>query len=584
MIQKLFNHILATCLLFGSLYLPAYAATANKTPGTKPASVLKKPPETNYLEGDTCLEQGKIACARLALAGIPATSVYAKLLQGSIALREKQTDKALLLLLPLQTEADLIPQAKTRLHLQLAAAFEILEDTAQAMLHLMQAETVMTASDLKDRSAGVNSIHEKIWGLLSKLQQTELVELRGNHTDNTFQGWIDLRLAAKNQNPESTIAGWSALYPDHPAQAFAKNLASASAEAADTQSALASAGSIALIMPLSDETYSAKADAFQQGLQTALAKQGLHNALKTYPTTEKPYDMDASRTLAQSEGNTYFVMLNFDMRKISDNRIAQPAANRTLHIGHTLDDEAQHISRFVLRSGMQHITIITIEDTGSKALAERFEAAWNKLTSLENSNSTITSITLPTNVSATDNRLLELKSQLNQKMPDMVVLAMQAPEARLVRPHIPISTPVMIFSIAHESSKDAASYPLLNTARVFEMPYLLEADQASEQDNLSRDNETQDNLIQDNETKDYQTQGNETKGNETKASTLNSNELKRWFALGADGLQLLIASENMNEREITISGLSGTLTILPSGLIKRELPLAIVTESGITPE
>lgn len=574
MIQKLFNHILATCLLFGSLYLPAHAAAANKTPETKSSSVFKKSPETNYLEGDTCLEQGKIACTRLALAGIPATSVYAKLLQGSIAMREKQTDKALLLLLPLQTEADLIPQAKTRLHLQLAAAFEILEDTAQAMLHLMQAETVMTASDLKDRSAGVNSIHEKIWGLLSKLQQTELVELRGNHTDNTFQGWIDLRLAAKNQNTESTIAGWSALYPDHPAQAFAKNLASASAEAADTQSALASAGSIALIMPLSDETYSAKADAFQQGLRTALAKQGLHNALKTYPTTEKPYDMDAARTLAQSEGNTYFVMLNFDMRKIADNRIAQPAANHTLHIGHTLDDEAQQISRFVLRSGMQHITIITTEDTGSKALAARFEAAWNKLTSLENSNSTITSITLPANVSATDNRLLELKSQLNQKMPDMVVLAMQAPEARLVRPHIPISTPVMIFSIAHESSKDAASYPLLNTARVFEMPYLLEADQASEQNNL----------IQDNETQDYQTQGNETEGNETKASTLNSNELKRWFALGADGLQLLIASEHMNEREITISGLSGTLTILPSGLIKRELPLAIVTESGITPE
>lgn len=574
MIQKLFNHILATCLLFGSLYLPAHAATANKTPETKPASILKKLPETNYLEGDTCLQQGNVACARLALAGIPGTSAYAKLLQGSIALHEKQTDKALLLLLPLQTEADLIAQAKTRLHLQLAAAFETLEDTAQAIPHLIQAETVMTASDLKDRSAGINSVHEKIWGLLSHLEQTELVELRGNHTDNTFQGWIDLRLAAKNQNPESTIAGWNALYPDHPAQAFAKNLASASSEQTDSQSALSSAGSIALIMPLSDETYSAKADAFQQGLQAALAKLGLHNALKTYPTTEKPYEMDAARTLAQNEGNAYFIMPNFNTGKIADNRIAQSGSHHTLHIGHTLDDESQHIARFAIGNVMQKITIITTGNASSKAMAERFETVWNKLTSHENSNGTITRITLPANVSAPDSSLLALKSQLNEKMPDMVLLAMQASEARLVRPHIPISTPVMIFSVAHESPKDAASYPPLNAARVFEMPYLLESDQASEQNNLSQDNLSQ----------DYQTQGNQTEGNETKASTLNSNELKRWFALGADSLLLLIASEHMNEREITISGLSGTLTILPSGLIKRELPLAIVTESVIAPE
>ncbi len=579
MIQKLFNHILATCLLFGSLYLPAHAATANKTPETKPASVLKKPPESHYLEGDTCLNQGNTPCARLALAGIPGTSVYAKLLQGSIALHEKQTDKALLLLLPLQTETELIPQAKTRLHMQIAAAFEMLEDSSQAILHLIQAETLMSLSDLKDRSAGISSIHEKIWGILSKLEQTELVELRGNHTDNIFQGWIDLRLAAKNQNSESAIAGWCALYPDHPAQAVAKNLATANSEQTDSQSALLSAGSIAMIMPLSDETYSARADAFQQGLQTALAKHELHNALKAYPTTEKPYDMDAARALAQSEGNTYFVILNFDMRKIADNRIAQSDTNRTLHIGHTLDDEALHISRFALRSGMQNITIITGEDTGSKAMAARFEAAWNKLTPHENNNGTITSITLPPNISAADKRLLDLKSQLNEKMPDMVLLAMQAAEARQVRPLIPISTPVMIFSIAHESAKEMASYPPLNAARVFEMPYLLQTDQASDQNNLSRDNETQNNEPQDNKTHDYETQGNE-----TKASTLDSNEMKRWFALGVDSLQLLIASEHMNEREITVSGLSGTLTILPSGLIKRELPLAFVTDSGIAPE
>ncbi len=559
MIQKLFNHILATCLLFGSLYLPAYAGTANKTPAAAPNAALKKSPEARYLEGNTCLKQSNIQCARLALAGIPSSSAYAKLLQGNIALYEKQTDKALLLLLPLQTETELIPRAKAALHLQLAAAFETLEDTAQAMLHLLEAETVMTASNLKDLAADINGVHQKIWTLLSKLEQPELIELRGNNTDNTFQGWIDLRLAAKNQNPGGSIAGWSALYPDHPAQAFAKNLSASNAEQSDSQSALASAGSIALIMPLSVEAYSAKADAFQRGLQAALTEHGLHNEIKTYPSTANPLDIDAAHTLAKSEGHAYFILPNFDIGKIADNRIAQSAESRTLHIGHTLDDESQHIVRFALSSGMQKITVITSDNAASKAMAARFEAAWNKLTKHENSHVMINSITLPANISNADSKLLELESQLAEKMsdgkmPDMVLLAMQAHEARLTRPHIPIGIPVMTFSSAHETINDTSSYQALNAVRLFEMPYLLEADQTNDLDHATKD------------------------------SAPNSKELKRWFALGSDSLQLLIADEHMQEDAITVNGLSGTLTILPSGLIKRELPLAILTDSGISPE
>ena len=554
MTQKLFNHILATCLLFGSLYLPAHAGTANKTPAAAPIAALKKPPEARYLEGDTCLKQDNIQCARLALAGISSGSAYAKLLQGRIALHEQQTDKALLLLLPLQTETALIPQAKAALHLQLAATFAALEDTAQAMLHLIEAESIMTASNLKELAADINGVHEKIWALLSKLEQSELIELRGNNTDNTFQGWIDLRLAAKNQNPDSSIAGWSALYPDHPAQAFANNLSVTNAEPSDSQSALASTGSIALIMPLSVEAYSAMADAFQRGLQTALTEHGLHNEIKTYPSTANPLDIDAAHTLAKSEGNAYFIMPNFDTGKIADNRIAQSAESRTLHIGHTLDDESQHIVRFALSSGMQKITVITHDNTVSKAMAARFEAAWNKLTKHENSNVMINSITLPTNISTADSKPLELEAQFAEKMPDMVLLAMPASEARLVRPHIPISMPVMIFSSAHEAINDTSSNQPLNAVRLFEMPYLLEAGQNNDLDN------------------------------ETKDGYPNSDELRRWFALGVDSLQILIASEHMQKDAITVNGLSGTLTILPSGLIKRELPLAILTDSGIALE
>ena len=107
MTKKLFNIILATCLLFSSVYLQAHAETVDKTsPATAPTAA-RKSPETTFLNGETCLRQGNSACAKLSLANIPGTSIYAKLLQGSIALTEKQTDKALLLLLPLQSDTTL---------------------------------------------------------------------------------------------------------------------------------------------------------------------------------------------------------------------------------------------------------------------------------------------------------------------------------------------------------------------------------------------------------------------------------------------------------------------------------------------
>jgi hypothetical protein len=211
MTKKLFNAILSTCLLFSSLYLPAQAETANKVAAERPDTQIKKSPETNFLDGDACLKQANTACAKLALANIPSTSAYAKLLQGSIALSEKQTDKALLLLLPLQTEENLIAQAKISLHQYLASAFESLDDAQQAIQHLIQAEANVATLEIKEAQTTVAAIHDRIWAMLSNLGQAELIELRGNNTDNVFQGWVDLRLAASNQDLNNILGGWSAI-------------------------------------------------------------------------------------------------------------------------------------------------------------------------------------------------------------------------------------------------------------------------------------------------------------------------------------------------------------------------------------
>jgi outer membrane PBP1 activator LpoA protein len=554
MTKKLFSTILSTCLLFSSLYLPAQAETANKVPAEKTNTQVKKSPEANFLDGDACLKQGNTACARLALANIPSTSAYAKLLQGSIAFTEKQTDKALLLLLPLQTEENLIPQAKITLHQYLASAFESLDDAQQAIQHLMQAEAIMYTSKSNDAQSRITAIHDRIWAMLSKLEQAELIALRGNNTDNIFQGWIDLRLAASNQDLNNSLMGWNAIYPDHPAQIFAKKLTLVESSQPTQQASLTSAGSIALIMPLTTEAYAAKAEAFKLGLEAALAKHGLQNEVKTYPSAESEQDTDEMYMLAKNEGSAYFIMPSFNTGEAADNRIKQTDTDNVVHIAPILDDEALHIADFALNRGMQQITIITTDNAASKLMTISFQAAWQSRASHEHSSDSITVITLPGNLSASDNSLFELKSQLAAKVPDMILLAMPATEARLVRPHLQISTPTMTFSNTNELIDDAAAYHVLNAVRFFDIPYLLTADQPQYKDYAATD------------------------------TNLNSNALLRWFALGVDSLQLLITAQKLPDREVAISGLSGVLTVDNSGNIKRQLPLARFTHNGIAAE
>jgi hypothetical protein len=558
MTKKLFSTILSTCLLFSSLYLPAQAETANKVPAEKPNTQLKKSPEAHFLDGDACLKQGNTACARLALANIPSTSAYAKLLQGSIAFTEKQTDKALLLLLPLQTEENLIPQAKITLHQSLAGAFQSLDDAQQAIQHLMQAEAIMYTSRIKDVQTGIAAIHDRIWAMLSKLEQAELIALRGNNTDNIFQGWIDLRLAASNQDLNNSLMSWNAIYPDHPAQIFAKKLTLVESSQPTQQASLSSNGSIALITPLTTEAYAAKAEAFKLGLKTALAKFGLQNEVKTYPSAESEQDTDEMYTLAKNEGNAYFIMPSFNTRfhtsEAADNQIKQTDTDNVVHIAPILDDEALHIADFALSRGMQQITIISTDNAASKLMTISFQAAWQSRASHEHSSDSITIITLPGNLSATDNSLFELKSQLAAKVPDMILLAMPATEARLVRPHLQISTPTMTFSSTNEIVDDTAAYHVLNAVRLFDIPYLLTADQPHYKDYAATD------------------------------TNLNSNALLRWFALGVDSLQLLITAQTLPDREVAISGLSGVLTVDNSGNVKRQLPLARFTHNGIAAE
>lgn len=552
MTKKLFNIILATCLLFSSLYLPAYAETLKNTPSPATKLAPKKSAEANFLDGNTCLKQANKACARLALANIVSTSPYAKLLQGTLALSEQQTDKALLLLLPLQTQDNLLPEAKISLHESLAVAFEKLDDTQQAVQHLMQAEAIITTTAPPGTQDKVAEGQQKIWHLINKLDQAELVALRGNNTDNDFQGWIDLCLAARNQDLSTSLASWNTSYADHPARLFAKKLTASGAAQATTQSSLRSTGSIALITPLANEADTEKADALKLGLETAINQHGLANAIRIYSSADNTQDIDEIYALARNEGNAYFIIADFSVAA-TNNNIDQADTNNILHISLPATDQAQAIASFASSHGMQHITVISNSTATSKMMLNSFQDAWqSKSEALEN-NTTLNIIMLPDDITSASSSLLELKSQIASKSHDMVLLALPASEAYLVRPHLDISTPTMAFSNVNEIANNATPQ-LLNAVRLADMPFLLMADQDKFRDYTSA------------------------------SADLNTNELRRWFALGVDSLQLLMISQLALDNEVSINGLTGILTLNKNGVLQRRLSLARFTYNGVIPE
>ncbi|HYD33063.1 MAG TPA: penicillin-binding protein activator, partial [Methylophilaceae bacterium] len=115
MIQRLLALLLIQWLLTGN----AFAAPADPVA----RSTASRTPEGNFLKGLDCLKRADLACAEVAAAGIPSQSPYAKLLAGNIAAAKGDFDTVFRLLLPLQANKQLSPEANTSLHTSLALAY-----------------------------------------------------------------------------------------------------------------------------------------------------------------------------------------------------------------------------------------------------------------------------------------------------------------------------------------------------------------------------------------------------------------------------------------------------------------------------
>lgn len=519
-------------------------------------SSLKKTPETQFSLGMGCLKKQDFPCAQLALAGIPAMSPYAKVLSGNIAASQQDYDQALLILLPLQADKSISAEASASLHTSLALAYENQDDPLRALEQYVQAQSGLAGDALL-------IAQKQLWQFLSKTNKVDLIAMRGNITDTTLQGWIDLALAGQDGLSKDDVSQWRNAYPDHVAmdELLASLIASSAASSTENSDKPKAAsdkglnGQIALILPFSSEVYYPASDAIERGFVAAQTIANSTAEVKIYASTGGRDDFAAVYQQAISEGANYIVgpLTRDEVTALSELPVSLPTvalnqsdlatSNRNIHFyGLAVDSEAQQVVRIARDLGMQTATIVGTESSLSNRMIKTFGDAWiadgGQISQQFGVNE--------------DTDMAALKTDIQAHPTDMIFLATTADNARQIRPSLDAATPTFGLSHIYAGVLDNADDAPLLAVRFVDMPWLLSPDAFAAYKPAAQD--------------------------------LPSGEMQRWFALGADAYSLLQAVVQHPGTPVTIKGLSGTLRVNADGTVSRELAVARFGRDGITVE
>ena len=503
--------------------------------------------EQAFMQGQQYIEQADLELAALSLTRISPNSPYAKLLAGNIAAKNAEFDRTFILLLPLQSNLDLNQTAIASLHASLSDAYEKQGDIASAIEQLVRRHPYLVDAQ------SISHNQQRVWKLLSTQTPADLIAMRGESADTTIQGWIDLSLATKNHDIATSLSTWSNSYPDHIASAFAKTLATTAPEPL-TASAVIN-GNIALILPPVHEGISERVAALKLGLQAALSKRNMPNEIKSYTRENDLEDINTQYSLAKSEGADYAIAPNFGIALPGQNPVSIVSLNDNIsrqQADLSLQDEAHRIAEFATRNAMQNILILTTANEPASQMLQSFVKAWQtergfslKIISL-----------IPSAVGVKDsfdlNQLMDLKANIALQAQDMLLLAMSGPEVKNVRPYLDISMPTMTFSDINMLDSDANANIGLNAIYFVDIPFLLAPNNS--------------------QFTDYR----------EPSAALKNNELKRYFALGVDYLQIL--TTGLMGNDLVIEGLTGKLSLDHSGQIQRQLSVAKFTDQGVVLE
>lgn len=240
-------------------------------------------------------------------------------------------------------------------------------------------------------------------------------------------------------------------------------------------------GHIALLLPLKAPSFQRPAVAVQQGFMAAYGLEAPPKLeVKTYPTSDSPAEAVAAYRTALDSGAVAVVgpltrnavtalaqseMISVTTLALNSADAAVPARPLLYFFPVSVEAEARLIARRIAAAGKKTIATVTSNSALSRRLQAAFNDEWLKVGG---------NITAELNYSNDPARLSTLREQLTNNPPAAVFLALDAAQARIVRPYIDPPVAVFATSQVHAEKPGPQRYLDLNGVRFMDMPWLLD--------------------------------------------------------------------------------------------------------------
>ncbi|QLG88329.1 penicillin-binding protein activator [Chitinibacter bivalviorum] len=315
---------------------------------------------------------------------------------------------------------------------------------------------------------------------------------------------------------------------------------------------------IALLLPGNAKAFKPAVDSIRAGVLAAERVYGGADSplVRVFDTTDKEEDIQAQYKKAVEGGAKAVIgpltksALNFlaDSTEIKVPVVALNGFDQTTlpqtklySFGLAVEADAMDTAQQMKLDGLHQVVVLQSADTLGQRLAQGFASAWE---AKNGSSPTIISI------GNAKRDASGLKEQLSQAYADSVFLAMDAKNARIIRPFLGNERPVYATSQIDPGRLGATTMVDLTGVKYLDMPWLANPKQEG-----------------------YELY------NRTRSS---SNDLERLFALGVDAWR--IAAILINDGTIDhLEGLTGILTMGDNNVISREMVLRTMGRSASAP-
>jgi hypothetical protein len=545
MTQRILAFLVLCCVLASG----TAAAEPHTVPAKTPVPAPRQTVESSFDAGLACLKRNDATCAQIALAAMPPSSSYTKILEAGIAAQQQEFDTVLRLLIPLQADRTLPLQANASLHASLAQAYENRGNTLHALIQRSLVERNLS------KPADIAANQSLIWQSLSRTSRETLLEMRGESPNAIVQGWIDLALARQHaEAPAQAIEQWHQAYQEHPATAMLPQLGSAPS-APSAPAAPQTAPKLALLLPLEIPAFSNVAYAVQAGLLAAIEATQAQVMIQVYPTLGDKASATSIYQRAIADGAQYVVgpltrgevsaldaadLVSVPTVALNTLENQAPPVAQLALFGLPVEDEARQLAQLARRMGMQSASVVAAATPLAERMADAFTAEW----AAQNG-------TLVQRLTFSDATplLQELRTKTSEQPADMIFLAANADQARLARPFLDPATPTYGVSHLYDGLPQNPQNEMLNAVHFIDMPWLINP--------------------ADPEYAAYA----------QAAAGLPPGEAQRWFAVGVDAWRILQALADGN-RASPWRGLTGSIAVR-DGRVSRALPLAQFRSDGV---